>query len=584
LCVFIAAALLLCLSGRSGLAASPLTWSRSLAELGYEQPVTAQGLEGDLDFVWTVPEAARGGTGRVALKLDALLTAGFSGTLTLSANGRPLQSQALGTGRTLLSLALGLDPALLESGTIHVGLHFAAAASGDACRDARLGGLSLAVDPASALALSLPADARKTAEETRSLLPGTIAVARPDLVAAGDYKKALVALAALIAEGHRVIITPDQHADIRLDPGTATPHLAEGILLLPLAGTPHKARAETIDHIALASFEGASGVRTANPAALWTVSLPSAALPRGKIPAGLALSLTSDAAAQSAPRIVQLFVNGTPAASQELRQTADAESLTLAVPPGLTRLDNTLSIRVMRAGPCASAQAPLDIALDPRSTLILADAPRQTGEFQDVARAGEAGLTIYLPTDELKSAQALPLLAGLLADYGMTDESALDVLIEGEAPLRPGRAFVLLGAMPPPDAQMALKAGSAVGTLRTRDGRPVATLDPAAGGFAALTTIGDQEGIWLVPARDLKGDAAPQGRLALEHGNVALIDDRGVFFWTNTKAPHGLSVSYAAADVIGPAIRRAWPFGVTLLWTGFSLIVLLVLARQALRK
>jgi hypothetical protein len=577
------------LTGGQAFAVPAAVWTRSLADQGYDGPLEAAGRAGDLDLSWVVPEPARTGTGQIALDIDTLTSPGFAGVLTLSVNGRNLESRALAPGRAVMPLRLALPRDIMAMGAIRLRLHYAAALQGGTCGEARLGSVSLALAPGSALQIMLPPDAAATPEAARALLPAALALALPaDLSDPALYRRALLATAALIAGGHRIHLASAEEADLRFDPAASVPRFEPSRkgpprLVLPLADpVPRAERAGTVDSLPLRAFEGASGLREASPLAEWRLFASRGTIPADKIPAALALSFTSGAEGAPRPHILHLFVNGTLAGSAELRRTGVAETVELPIPPGLALLDNAIALRFEREGPCVADTIPLPVELAPASRLILADAPRRTGEFLDVARQAALGLTLYLSADERTDpARSLPLLAGLLAHYGLADGAGVRVETLTGGPLHPPGAFVLMGHTPPPGAEMALREGGTAAALESH-GALIAQLDPHSGGFALRITVEDRPGIWLAPPRD--GAPASGAPLKLEHGDLALIDAGGLALWTNTAAKDGFRLRYAEAGGLGPLFARAWPFGVTLLWALVTLAFLITLARLAVRK
>src|SRR5262249_17910694 len=151
-------------------------------------------------------------------------------------------------------------------------------------------------DPASALTLALPDEAADPIAALE-LMPATVTLALPpDLSDPALFRRVLAGTAQLIAAGHRVPWAPLDKAELRLDPETAPPSFETRKSgaprpVLPLsAGTPVGRTTDIADNLALASFEGASGLREATPIAEWKLAIGRSTMPPDKAPSSLALS------------------------------------------------------------------------------------------------------------------------------------------------------------------------------------------------------------------------------------------------------------------------------------------------------
>jgi len=560
--------------------ASPVLWSRSLNDLGYATDIRASGLEGEVALDWPVPAGAEGGELRLAL--GALTTAGFTAVLDVFVNGRGMATRQLAPGESRLALTLPLPPEALTQGTLRVSLRYAAAAGGSRCRDKRLGGVALAVDPATTLALNMPAPRR--AADALALLPATIRVALPEgPLSEAEYQTLLTTAAFLARTGHRISVISGGEADVVLSRNAAAPALRpEGGLVLPLREAlgeePARGAAplSTNDTSLALPVEGA---REAYTQAAWSFAIPE--LPAGRIPTALMVQLVHGADAPGIHHVVHLMINSALAASAELAP-GRTDPVTLPIPAGLLGFAGRATLRFERIAStgCLEASAPLPVTLAPNPRLLLGPAPGHARQFFEIVHAADNGLSVYLPTEYLGDpGPSLPVLAALLKDY-WTPGTPLDLHMGGPMQEAPTHPFILIARTAPAALSIPLREEAAAVLIETRDKRPVLTLARAEGGFATLARMGAQDGLWIAPPTLGEMPA----RIRLEHGNLAVFDATGIAFWLNTEAPRGLTLRYADATGLGDVFSKSWLFGMAALWCLATLATLIALARRGFKR
>jgi hypothetical protein len=530
--------------------------------------------------------------GHVELALTALTTAGFTAVLDVLVNGRGVLSRDLPAGQSRIALRLPISADALAEGHVRLSLRYAAAASASRCRDRRLGGVSLAIDPGSALTLSAPPP--RGDAEALALLPAEVGFALPaGPLSPDEYRALLAAAVALARTGHRLVPRAAETAHVVFSRDIAVPSLrADGVLLLPLSPQPDAPRerpsfplgAADGASIPLSALGAESGAREAYMTTSWRFALPE--IPAGKIPSALALSFAHGADAPGIHHVVHLLINGTLASSAELAP-GNTEPVTLPIPPGLLGFAKQAELifeRITKAG-CLDAAAPLPVALVPSARLQLSAAPERARQFFEIAEHARGGLALYLPAAFFADpGPSLPFLAGLLKDYWRPG-AALDLHDASAAPPAPAHPFLLIAGTPPAALTRPLRADASDVLIETRDQRPVLSLKPSEGGFALLARLGTQSGIWIAPEA---GTAALPAEIKLEHGDVAVFDRTGVALWLNTQAPRGLALRYADAAGLGPLaaslIGKGWLFGSAALWCLITLATLITLARRGLRR
>ena len=534
---------------------------------------------------WPVPAEARASAGHVDLILSALTTAGFTGAIEILVNGRGISSHALSAGQNRLNLSLPLPPEALAGGRLRVSLRYAAAASESRCRDKRLGGIALSIDPRSALSLRGPEP--QTTAEALALLPAEVGLAiEGGPLTAEAYRNALALAAGLAQSGHRLTLRPPATADLVLSQAAATPERrADGVLVLPLnapAGAGARAAPPVMEDasIALATLGAETGPRETYGEAEWGFALPAA--PAGKIPSALALAFIHGADAPGIHHVVHLLINGALAASAEL-PPGKTDPVILPIPPGLLGFADRATLRFERMTKtgCLDASAPLPVTLAPSARLLLGAAPKRARQFFEIAGATQDGLALYLPPAYFTDpGPSLPFLAALLKDYWRPGTPlALHPLSDAAAP--PPHPFILVAQSAPEALSLPLRADASRILIETRDKRPVLALEREEGGFAVLARLGDHDGIWIAPPRDQ--NQIPN-RLGLEHGDLALFDATGVALWLNTAAPRGLTLRYADATGLGDIFGKGWLFGNAALWCLATLVLLITLARRGFRR
>ncbi len=327
--------------------------------------------------------------------------------------------------------------------------------------------------------------------------------------------------------------------------------------LIALFGGVDASRAQS-DLLPIGALSAQTDLNQAGVRSEWVMPFSFADLPAGTLPTHFDLSLVPGIAADVTSQLAHVFLNGQLLRTVRLNGLGDAQSTTMRLPANLMSRQNSLRVLLQRdATPdgCEGKDEGAIAQLLPASGIRLAQGSHRPEEFYQLAPFFGAGLDIAMRQTDLGNPVAA--LKGLRAltrtILPVSAASSFHFLPEGMR-FAPRGAFILYGVAPAAleVAPMRLDRGAVDVTDRSGDLLlSLADLPDAA--VVQIVTAFDQTGLWVSRPLRLEGNIANQ--LEFDHGNLAIVDARGVALWVNTSAPRGLLIDYVEthfiADILG---------------------------------
>lgn len=581
-----------------------------LAELGYPEGLLVEGLGATRDLFLPLPDVTAIESARLVLRLEShSLFPGRRGVEVL-ANGRPVLTRALAddTAQAGAEIVLTAEDLARGNGFLRLTIRSIGAMTDWRCVDLRLAGERLVLLPSSRLELRLAGGAELRPGALFRLLPRDVTVVtRAGPLSAEEAAAALTAAQAIATSGRRVSFAArvpaeedgvwrrgavlvgaadgrdgDGQIDTALAGGRpalvvrgARPDLAARLLVEPwreaaVPGTEVGAAAAEAPprqaSIPLTTLRGSLAAAEVIDRGSWSVDFAARDLPPGQRPARIALDIAAAPDLTGERPVVSVFVNDVLIGGEPLGADGPTR-MVLPIPAGLSALDNQIRIvaqRRPRGGNCETLPAPLPVQILPSSRLELSPAPA-VADFHEQATRFHDAATIL--TDIAPDQTRLALMFALLRTQ-----------------VRTGAALTVQTGQRPPDGQSFLAFTDAPpegirpppirfdrGRLRFdgRDGRVLFDISGAPESLVAqlVTGPGGGTGIWVRPPSD---PAAVPATLALDRGNVAFADGRGILLAWATGRDRLVEVNYLDHQSLWASVDRYRPWLVGAVWLGVT--------------
>ncbi|MBC6718319.1 hypothetical protein H9Q09_19225 [Aurantimonas sp. DM33-3] len=609
-----------------------------LGELGFDEGLQFSGLNGERElFFPVVAEAAQDMVLRLSLRSQSAFASRRS--MQVLVGDQIVFARGLGNEDESFTVEKAIDPASVENGFVKVTLRYSGAITEDRCVDQRVAGDFLSVLPGSALEVALDPAALDTIDRVLAMMPDDVVIRMPERDLREAEMAALIRInAALVARNARV--TFDRAADpaatdgsgdalwstgtIALSfepPADAGPALAGagGLSVLSLGNAPGllvsgdrpQAAAELLSSRWQALALGSSlsvaaandGEDTASATSFADLGIPltsaslvdqvvfdaaflGSQLPAGTRPSRLDLDLAVATDTRGSNVTIAAFLNNYLLASTT-SPGGNPVTLSASIPAGLAGRENALRVLAQRqpdTGDCANPPQGFPVQLLPTSSIETTALGRPAAEFFEATSAFGSGVTVFMPeaaAGSLKGAAAASLVAGLISAETPFDLRYGPV---GEAPQAP---FILVADMLPEGIDSPVRFDEGRVRLTDAGGDPLLDI----GGLDDYTIVqivraGDVTGLWIRPNADAaSGDAvAPIVPVALDRGDVALVDEAGLAFAFSTTRDQLVQVTYPDRLSLTDLARQYWPWIIGALWIIGTLIFVTLLSRIYRRR
>jgi hypothetical protein len=318
-----------------------------------------------------------------------------------------------------------------------------------------------------------------------------------------------------------------------------------------------------------------------------SLSIDSRTLPAGTRPSRLLLDImvAPDGAGDRA--VVSTFVNENLLGST-VAATGEPTRLDLPLPEGSLGTVANVRVTVQRQtaqGDCRFGPQGYPAQILGSSSLELASASTRARDFSDLPPHAADGIEVLIPAT---AAERPERMLGLLADVltAITSENApisVKLVAAGAVPA-PAKTFIAVGDTPPADSSPRVRFDRGRVAVADRAGRTLLDLGGFTGGAVAqLVTAADRAGIWIRP---LAADGAlPAARkLALDHGDIAFLDEDGVALAMSPEREAVVRIAYPDQVSWLTIAERFRPWVVGGLWLFATVVFLIVLQRMLRRR
>ncbi|MWD26395.1 hypothetical protein E0K89_002780 [Aquicoccus sp. SCR17] len=586
----------------------------SLSEIGFDRGLEFDRLSGRRVLYFPLAPAEAMGRASLHLALRYGETLRTARALTVRIGDRTERAVDLdGTGSE--EIAIELPAEALTGPFLKVELIYSGANSEQVCIDERASGDFLRVLPRSALVMGLDSDGLTSPLTVERLLPGRVSLLLPgEELAPPALAFALRAAARYDAEAGGLALHDtlprrsaalwdrgvlayergsDEAPDLRVKPYRGLPGLRfsgdNPQAALSLLASPYRdlARAtqldaprlappaETPDTLTFAALGAPDLSARVTGAATLEFSFPIDAFPVGRAPGGLDLLVGATPSPAGGGVSVTVYLNDTFLGARPL-PTGDPTWMRFDVPEGLLGRSNALRVLVQRpteGGDCRFAPQGYPVTILPQSRFTL---DRETGEPEDffaLRQAAGQGLSVVLDGIDRATLEGwvLPVAGALLPeDAPVVVEDALSTGdAAGDGP------FLYLSRNAPPESDPLLRLDQGRVEIRDRSGR---TLFDGAGlarlGAAQIVEIGGRRGVWLRPGDGPAPRLTRATPLALDRGDLALIDEAGVAVAVSTLRTDLVEVRYPDRTDLWQILARYRLWIVAAGWVLLTLVVL----------
>ncbi|WP_040326036.1 hypothetical protein [Aurantimonas manganoxydans] len=609
-----------------------------LGELGFDEGLQFSGLNGERElFFPVVAEAAQDMVLRLSLRSQSAFASRRS--MQVLVGDQIVFARGLGNEDESFTVEKAIDPASVENGFVKVTLRYSGAITEDRCVDQRVAGDFLSVLPDSALEVALDPAALDTIDRVLAMMPDDVVIRMPERDLREAEMAALIRInAALVARNARVTFdraadpaSADASGDALWSTGTialgfeppadAGPALAGagGLSVLSLGSAPGllvsgdrpQAAAELLSSRWQALALGSSlsvaaandGQDTASATSFADLGIPltsaslvdqvvfdaaflGSQLPAGTRPSRLDLDLAVATDTRGSDVTIAAFLNNYLLASTT-SPGGNPVTLSASIPAGLAGRENALRILAQRqpdTGDCANPPQGFPVQLLPTSSIETTALGRPAAEFFEATSAFGSGVTVFMPEAAAGSPQgavAASLVAGIISADTPFDLRYGPV---GEAPQAP---FILVADTLPEGIDSPVRFDEGRVRLTDAGGDPLLDI----GGLDDYTIVqivraGDVTGLWIRPDADAgSGDAAaPIVPVALDRGDVALVDEAGLAFAFSTTRDQLVQVTYPDHLSLTDLARQYWPWIIGALWIIGTLVFVTLLSRIYRRR
>jgi len=621
---------------RAGFAAIGPTLRRviEIGEIGFADGFQFSGLNGERElFFPVIKDAATDMTFRLDLRSQSAFAS--RRTLQILIDDRVVATRGLDSEAESFTIRQAVDAGSVENGFVKVTLRYTGAITEDRCVDQRVAGDFLTVLPSSALAVTLDPTRLTTIDAVLAMMPRDIAVRLPDRDLDEAEMAALIRIHAALAQGGAsvthiradaaatsvgswstgtIVLGADAvPADASTAPATASAGGTLSVLAgesgpaLLVAGPKPQIAAELLasrwQALALgpslsvmAASESGSAARSATSFADLGIPLASAQLvdqvvfdatfrvadlPANTRPTQLDLDLGVATDTRGSDVTIAAFLNNYLLASTTSPAGAPV-TLSAAIPDGLVGRDNAIRVLAQRqpaTGDCANPPQGFPLQLLPTSRIVTAALDRPAADFFEMATIFKSDLTVYMPQQGAASAgRSAALVAGMLAA-----DTPLTVRF-GDPDPAPGTPFIIVSSTRPDGVDSPVRFDQ--GRVRLSDAAGTPLVD--VGGLDDHTSVqivraGEVSGLWIRPG-DTGPVVAAVGPVALDRGDVAILDEEGVAFAFSSTRDQLVAVTYPDRMSLVDMARQYWPWIVGALWILGTLVFVTILSRMYRRR
>jgi hypothetical protein len=621
---------------RSARAGDVRTHARTLAELGFPQGLSLEGLNVERSISFRLPARSEIDSARLGLRVRFSRSALPESNLQVVASGTRiavvLRSQADSTGAT--SLDVPVPRALLTADFLDLSFRSAVATSKDHCLDQRLGLAYVALDPKSYFAFANPVRAIRTIRQAWSTLPDTVTIALPSRrLSPDEFRAALTAGVAASNEGRAL-----SYARLPELGDVVIATRAEVAKLPQITAAPPEGRNLSTFHytdggeqvgILIDAQRGATGaaflaprwtplmsqtsldVRSAAPdadytsdptfadlgladlqklvggEATWRIPLDLRDMPAGRVPSRIELRLVTAPNTGDRQLVLFAFLNGTLVRSTNVTESGTPQTIEIRLPSSLLTTRNEFRVVIQRhlepGNGCTQLDLPLPAQLLPSSRVYTRESDHDAGVFTGVTSQLSSASSLYLPAAALDRPEAyLPILIPLGRAFWSTTRAPTPMLYDASAPTPPAGAFVVLGQPPAVALEGSIAADSGHLRIHKKNSRD-ALLDIAdlsAWSIAQVVRWNGQIGIQVVPS--VRRPRLPDWPDAYANSTLVLADADSTLFQLNTVG-RDASLLFNDGPTLIERVRGDW-----LLWALFLFLIggppIVLAARAIVRR
>ena len=298
----------------------------------------------------------------------------------------------------------------------------------------------------------------------------------------------------------------------------------------------------------------------------------------------LDIMVARDGAGEKA--VVSIFVNERLVASAVAAQT-EPTRIDIPLSEGLVETIANVRVVVQRRslqGDCRFEPQGYPAQILGSSAVILTPAGT-VHDFSDLATRWTNGVEVIVPSAAAeRPRQFLGLLAEIISNLSPKLAPVGVKFVDNAAAASPGGPFLMVGALPPNNADRLVHFDRGRVAINDRSGRTLLDLGGfASGAVAQLIRADGYPGIWVRPlAADGALPSPPM--LHLSRGNVAFIDRDGVALAMSTDRDTLIRVTYPDQVSWTTVAKRFQSWIVGALWLFATIIFLFALQRMRRRK
>ncbi len=279
----------------------------------------------------------------------------------------------------------------------------------------------------------------------------------------------------------------------------------------------------------------------------WTLPFSFDDLPAGTAPSHFDLSFTPGRVADAAGQLVHVFMNDQLLRTFRLSGAGEARRLSVSLPQNLMSRQNDLRVLLQRDATrqqCNETPATVLAQLLPASGIRLARTEEQPDEFFELAPYFRSGVDVALSQNALTSPiAALEGLRALTGGIMPSDAATWFHFVPEGMRFAPRGSFLLYGVEPAGLELAPLRLDRGNVDVNDRTGAPLLSLaDMPDASVVQIVQARGFNGLWVSSGISL-GEGAVRS-LEFDHGNLAIVDHRGVALWLNAGAPRGPLIDY----------------------------------------
>ena len=584
-------------------APQPLQRVIGLDELGYSDGAKLAGPAATQTLYFPVPRDDADYSARLTLDFETRSALAAQRTLSVSADGRPLELLDVSqNGNRTLSMAIPPDAA--QNGFLRLDFEYRSALTEFICMDQRLAADFVWLNPATSLEVTYRNNGPDTLADFLQERPRNTVFVLDDLADAAALSAAMT-LANTLPTGTvsfatsgpadqddlwgttRIRVTngaPDAYslqpvprngpalvfsADQRAPLATLAATRWAGVQLAgtdtPLFAAPAAAEGSSLP---LDAFPGAEEAFDVVDTSTWGLSY-NLTDHGGRRPQSVALDIATAEDTSDMPVVASLFFNQVLLDSVRL-QKSGVTRLSASLPKDLVYLDNEIQLVVQRQptqGECRYAPAGFPVQVLPTSRIGLTDVNGAVAHFADLATSFSDGVSVHFgDTPDADSLSYAALLTDRLVAPGQP-VNVQTTLPSGDAP------FIFVGRTAPEGmtAPGRFDEGRVAISLEGED--LLSFSEGTAITAIQLVTIGGQKGLWLrLPAAFEVPD-----QLSLGRADVILADDTGPRLTFDSAGDQQIRIDYADRTSVWEFLEKWRIWIIAAAWLLFTILVIYAL-------